>query len=163
MDNRFSEIIELIKKSQYQALRMVNTELINLYWNVGKCVHEKIEQSQWGKSIVQELANHIQQFEPHIKGFSDKNIWRMMQFYNAYKALPKLSSLLREISWSHNLIIISRCKDPREKEFYIKLTKQENYSCRELERQISASLFERTLMSKNNLSTALRENSFDLK
>jgi predicted nuclease of restriction endonuclease-like (RecB) superfamily len=86
----------------------------------------------------------------------------MMQFYNAYKALPKLSSLLREISWSHNLIIISRCKDPGEKEFYIKLTKQENYSCRELERQISASLFERTLMSQKNLSTALRENSFDL-
>jgi predicted nuclease of restriction endonuclease-like (RecB) superfamily len=162
MDNRFSEIIELIKKSQYHALKMVNTELINLYWNVGKCVHEKIEQSQWGKSIVQELASHIQQFEPNIKGFSDKNIWRMMQFYNAYKALPKLSSLLREISWSHNLIIISRCKDPGEKEFYIKLTKQENYSCRELERQISASLFERTLMSQKNLSTALRENSFDL-
>jgi len=111
---------------------------------------------------VQELASHIQQFEPNIKGFSDKNIWRMMQFYNAYKALPKLSSLLREISWSHNLIIISRCKDPGEKEFYIKLTKQENYSCRELERQISASLFERTLMSQKNLSTALRENSFDL-
>lgn len=162
MDNRFSEIIELIKKSHHHTLKMVNTELINLYWDIGKYVHQKIEQSQWGKSIVQELASHIQQFEPNIKGFSDKNIWRMMQFYNAYKALPKLSSLLREISWSHNLIIISRCKDPGEKEFYIKLTKQENYSCRELERQISASIFERTLMSQNNLSTALRENNFDI-
>ena len=73
-----------------------------------------------------ELANHIHPNEPEIKGFSDKNIWRMKQFYETYKDFPKLSTLLREISWSHNLAIFSRCKTVEEREFYLKLAKQEN-------------------------------------
>jgi predicted nuclease of restriction endonuclease-like (RecB) superfamily len=76
--------------------------------------------SEWGDSVVTELAKYIQQNEPGIKGFSDKNIWRMKQFYEAYKDFPKLSTLLREISWSHNLTIFSRCKTLEEKEFYLK-------------------------------------------
>lgn len=76
----------------------------------------------WGDSVVIELANYIQQKEPEIKGFSDKNIWRMKQFYESYKDSPKLSTLLREISWSHNLAIFSRCKLVEEREFYLKET-----------------------------------------
>jgi predicted nuclease of restriction endonuclease-like (RecB) superfamily len=106
--------------------------------------------------VVTDLAKHIQQNEPEIKGFSDKNIWRMKQFYESYKDSPKLSTLLREISWSHNLAIFSRCKTVEEKEFYLKLTKIENYSFGELDRQISASLFERTMIGNSKLSTVLR-------
>jgi predicted nuclease of restriction endonuclease-like (RecB) superfamily len=112
--------------------------------------------------VVTELANFIQTQEPEIKGFSDKNIWRMKQFYEIYKDFPKLSTLLREISWSHNLAIFSRCKTSEEREFYLKLAKQESYSFRELERQISASLFERAMIGKSKLSTALRESNHDL-
>jgi predicted nuclease of restriction endonuclease-like (RecB) superfamily len=84
----------------------------------------------------------------------------MKQFYETYKKdSPKLSTLLREISWSHNLAIISRCKTIEEREFYIKIAGQERYSFRELERQISASLFERTMIGKSQLSTALRESN----
>jgi predicted nuclease of restriction endonuclease-like (RecB) superfamily len=86
----------------------------------------------------------------------------MKQFYEAYKGFPKLSTLLREISWSHNLAIFSRCKTVEEREFYLKLSKQESYSFRELERQISASLFERTMIGNSKLPTVLRENSHDL-
>lgn len=67
-----------------------------------------------------ELANFIQAHEPEIKGFSDKNIWRMKQFYETYKDFPKLSPLVREISWTNNLLIFSRCKTVEEMEFYIK-------------------------------------------
>lgn len=132
------------------------------YWNIGEHISKKIEQSEWGDSVVKELANFIQTQDPEIKGFSDKNIWRMKQFYETYKDFPKLSTLLREISWSHNLAIFSRCKTVEEKEFYLKLSKQENYSFRELERQISASLFERTMIGNSKLSTALRESNHDL-
>ena len=111
---------------------------------------------------VTELAKHIQRTEPEIRGFSDKNIWRMKQFYETYKDFPKLSKLLREISWSHNLAIFSRCKTIEEREFYLKQAKQENYSFRELYRQISASLFERTMIGNSKLSTALRESKQDL-
>jgi predicted nuclease of restriction endonuclease-like (RecB) superfamily len=162
MDNRFTDIIQLIKQSRTNAIKAVNAELINLYWNIGEHISKKIEQSEWGDSVVTELANFIQTQEPEIKGFSDKNIWRMKQFYETYKDFPKLSTLLREISWSHNLAIFSRCKTVEEREFYLKLAKQENYSFRELDRQISASLFERTMIGNSKLSTALRETNHDL-
>ena len=162
MDNRFTDIIQLIKQSRTNAIKAVNAELINLYWNIGEHISKKIEQSEWGDSVVTELANFIQTQEPDLKGFSDKNIWRMKQFYETYKAFPKLSTLLREISWSHNLAIFSRCKTVEEREFYLKLAKQESYSFRELERQISASLFERTMIGNSKLSTALRETNHDL-
>ena len=79
-------------------------------------------------SGLAELAKYIQQNEPYITGFSDKNIWRMKQFYETYKDFPKLSPLLREISWSHNLAIFSRCKTVEEREYYLKIAKEESYS-----------------------------------
>lgn len=162
MDNRFTDIIQLIKQSRTNAFKAVNAEMINLYWNIGEYISKKIDRAEWGDSVVTELAKHIQQNEPEIKGFSDKNIWRMKQFYETYKDIPKLSALVREISWSHNLAIFSRCKTAEEREFYLKLAKQESYSFRELDRQISASLFERTLIGNSKLSTVLRESGADL-
>ncbi len=157
MDNRFTDIIQLIKQSRANAIKAVNKELISLYWNIGEYVSIKIEQSEWGQSVVKELAKYIQQTEPEVRGFSDKNIWRMKQFYETYKDFPKLSPLVREISWTHNLIIFSRCKSAEEREFYLKIVKQENYNKREIDRQISASLFERTIIGGSKLSTAWRE------
>ena len=162
MDNRFRNIIQLIKQSRTNAIRSVNAELINLYWNIGEYISTKLEKSEWGDSVVTELAKYIQQNEPEIKGFSDKNIWRMKQFYETYKNFPKLSTLLREISWSHNLAIFSRCKTAEEREFYLQLAKQENLSFRELDRQISTSNFERTMIGNSKLSTGLREINQDL-
>lgn len=157
MDKRFFEVIQIIKQSRTNAIKIVNAELINLYWKIGEFISIKLELAEWGDSVVVELATYIQQNEPDIKGFSDKNLWRMKQLYETYKDYPKLSALLREISWSHNLAIFSRCKTVEEREFYLKLAKQENYSYRELDRQISASLFERTMIGNTKLSTVLRE------
>ncbi len=115
MDNRFTDIIQLIKQSRTNAIKAVNAELINLYWSIGEYISKKIEQSDWGDSVVTELANFIQTHEPEIKGFSDKNIWRMKQFYETYKDFPKLSTLLREISWNNNLRIfqaLNLCLSP---------------------------------------------------
>ena len=162
MDKKFSDIIILIKQSRSNAIRAVNAELIDLYWNIGKYIFRKIEKAEWGDSVVSELAKYIHQNEPEIKGFSDKNIWRMKQFYETYKDFPKLSTLLREISWSHNLAIFSRCKSIEEREFYLKLAKKESYSFRELDRQISSSLFERTMIGNTKLSTTLRESNTSL-
>ena len=162
MDKRFTDIIQLIKQSRTNAIKAVNAELINLYWNIGEHISKKIEQSEWGDSVVTELANFIQTQEPEIKGFSDKNIWRMKQFYETYKDFPKLSPLVREISWTNNLLIFSRCKTIEEMEFYLKLVKQESYSKRELDRQISVSFFERTMIGNSKLSPAVRESNNDL-
>ncbi|MDW8550006.1 DUF1016 N-terminal domain-containing protein [Epilithonimonas ginsengisoli] len=105
MDKRFTDIIELIKRSRNNAIKAVNSELIHLYWNIGEYISKKVELGEWGQSVVKELSQYIKTNEPDIKGFSDKNLWRMKQFYETYKGFPKISTLLREISWSHNLAI----------------------------------------------------------
>ena len=148
MDKAFSEIIFLIQQARSNAIRAVNTELIALYWKIGETTSNKLLKAEWGASVVKELSMFIIANEPGIKGFSDKNIWRMKQFYETYKDFPKLSPLVREISWTNNMLIFSRCKTIEEQEFYLRLSNQENYSKRELDRQISASLFERTLLGK---------------
>ncbi|MFH6958897.1 YhcG family protein [Flavobacterium aquidurense] len=135
----------------------VNTEMINLYWNIGQYIYNRIETAQWGKSVVKELADFLQRSEPDLKGFSDKNLWRMKQFYQTYKASPKLSALLREISWTNNLIILSRTKSIEEQEFYLRLSSQEKFSSRELERQINSGVFERTIIGNTKVSSVMRE------
>lgn len=157
LEKQFSEIRELIQRAKYDAFKTVNTVLIDLYWEIGKYVGEKINNSEWGKSVVKQLSEFIQHNEPDIKGFSSQNIWRMKQFYETYAEKPKLSALVREISWTNNLMIISKSTSYEEKEFYLRLSIQERYSSRELERQIDSGLFERVLLSGKKLSAVMRE------
>ncbi|OXB10274.1 hypothetical protein B0A81_04090 [Flavobacterium plurextorum] len=157
MQEEFTDIIQLIKQSRSNAITAVNTEMINLYWNIGQYIHNRIETEEWGKSVVKELADFLQKSEPDLKGFSDKNLWRMKQFYQTYKAFPKLSALLREISWTNNLIILSRTKSIEEQEFYLRLSSQEKFSSRELERQINSGVFERTMIGNSKVSSVMRE------
>ncbi|MGB3106463.1 PDDEXK nuclease domain-containing protein [Sphingobacterium siyangense] len=162
MEQRFVEIIQLIKESQSKAIKAVNTELMNLYWRIGKYISARIETSEWGQSVVKELAFFIKQHEPELKGFSDKNLWRMKQFYETYRSSERLSSLTRELSWTNNVLIFSRTKTVEEKEFYLKLTIEEKYSSRELERQINSSVFERTMIGNVKLSSLPREFEVDI-
>lgn len=157
MHNRFTDIIQLIKQARTNAIKAVNAELINLYWNIGAYISQKLEKAEWGDAVVTELAKFIQMQEPDLKGFSNKNLWRMKQFYETYRDFPELSPMVREISWSHNLAIFSRCKTSEERTFYLQRAKAENYSFRELERQISSSLYERTMLGNTKVSTALRQ------
>lgn len=153
----FDDIVRLIKQARYNTAKVVNKELIDLYWHVGNYISSKIESSTWGESVVKELADYLKKKEPTLKGFSDKNLWRMRQFYETYHNQPKLSALLREISWTHNLSIMSRAKTMEEREFYLRLTIREHYSTRELERQISSGLYERTMLKDVKLSALARE------
>ena len=77
-----------------------------------------------------------------------RNLWRMKQFYEAYRKYPKLSTLLRELGWSSHLYVLSKSKTIEEKEFYIRLAIKEKYSVRELERQIDSGYYERAMISK---------------
>ncbi|MEZ4828793.1 MAG: PDDEXK nuclease domain-containing protein [Bacteroidia bacterium] len=156
-ETQFTAIVQLIKESRAKVIKSVNTELINLYWNIGEHIHLRIETAEWGESIVKELAGYIQKIEPGLKGFSDKNLWRMKQFYSSYKDYPKLSALLREISWTNNLTILSRTRSMEEREFYIRLCHQEKYSSRQLERQINSGIFERTMIGNIHLPQSVKE------
>mgnify|MGYP000973991413 FL=1 len=143
----FGEILRHIQSARQQIFAHANTALMTLYWQVGKIVSEKVEREVWGKGVVRDLADYIAQTDPSIKGFSDKNLWRMKQFYETYRADEKLAALVREIPWTHNTIIFSRCKTPEERAFYLQLTATDKLNKRELERQIDASQFERSTIS----------------
>lgn len=155
---QFAEIVSLIQQARTHVIRLANTALIGLYWNIGQYISEKIEASYWGDGVVKQLADYIAQNAPEAKGFSDKNLWRMKQFYETYKgADEKLSPLVRQISWTNNLIILSRTKTIEEKEFYLKECIQERLSKRELNRQIDSALYERSVTNNIKLSPVLRE------
>jgi len=157
LENQFSEIHQLISKAKVSAYRAVNTELINLYWEIGKYISQKTINEEWGKGIVKNLSLYLKQTEPELKGFSLQNLWRMKQFYEAYKDISKLSPLVREIPWTHNMIILSSSKSREEQEFYIRLTIKERLSKRELERHIDSGFYERIILSNTKLSPVLRE------
>lgn len=143
----FNEILNIIEKSRSKTFRVVNRELINMYLSIGKFISEKINSADWGKSVVSEFSEFIQTHYLGIKGFSPQNIWRMKQFYETYKDNEKLSPLVREISWTNNLIIMSRTKTEEARKFYLQLCEKHNYSKRELERQIDSMLYERKSIS----------------
>lgn len=126
IQKQFTEIITLIRQAHFEAFKLVNTTLIDLYWNIGRYISQRTESEGWGKSTVKKLAGFIQRQEPGLKGFSDKNLWRMKQFFETYKDFPKLSAMVREINWTNNLIIFSRTNSIEEKEFYLKLCSREN-------------------------------------
>lgn len=155
--NDFSTILEKIIVSKSKVYTQINQALIELYWEIGSIISNKVQNEGWGKNVVGNLAKYIVEHNPGAKGFSDKNLWRMKQFYETYQSEPKLSALLRELPWTHNMMIFSRCKTTEEREFYLKLARKEQYSSRELERQLETSLFERTVIGNTKLSAVLRE------
>ena len=126
--NQYQSFLKSVKdrihKAQYDALKVVNKELIALYWDLGKMIVEKQETLGWGKSVVENLASDLQKAFPGISGFSARSLWKMRNFYLTYKDNPKLPPLVAEISWSKNVVIMEKCKDDLEKEFYIKMTKK---------------------------------------
>ncbi|MCX6112784.1 MAG: PDDEXK nuclease domain-containing protein [Proteobacteria bacterium] len=162
MEEKFIEVISLIRTARYNAVHSVNRELIDLYWKVGEYISKKVAGKKWGHGVIQKLANYILRNVPEAKGFSAPNIWRMKQFYETYQGVTILSALLRELSWTNNVLIFSRSNTPEEREFYLRLSVKEKYSSRELEHQINSSFYERTMISNQTRAT-LPEVPTDLK
>ncbi len=118
------EIKDRIFKAQYDALKAVNKELINLYWDIGRSIVAKQDELGWGKAIVETLAKDLQKEFPGMQGFSARNLWNMRTFYLNYRDNQKLQPLVAEISWTKNIIIMERSKNDIRSEFYIKATRR---------------------------------------
>lgn len=157
----FDEVLHLIETAKQRAYQAVNTTLIELYWQVGEFISRKLAAAEWGDGVVDQLATFIAQTQPSLKGFTRANLFRMRQFYETYHHDEKVSPLVRQLSWTHNLIILSQCKRSEEREFYLRLAIQEQWSKRELERQFKVALFERVVLSPVKASPALLTNHAD--
>ncbi|SKD02385.1 Predicted nuclease of restriction endonuclease-like (RecB) superfamily, DUF1016 family [Chitinophaga ginsengisegetis] len=175
MTHQFAEIVTLIQRSRISAQRMVNVEMINLYWKVGEHIHEKMQSNIWGSGTIKELSDFIARHHPELKGFSNRGLYKMKLFYETYMAdlnllsdieganhidnqlsiiSPTVSAkfkhirntLLVKVSWSHHIVLLEKVKRNEERVFYIRLCINESYSLRELERQVKSSLYERILL-----------------
>jgi predicted nuclease of restriction endonuclease-like (RecB) superfamily len=153
----FTEIVQLIATAKQRAIQAVNTSLIDLYWQVGEIISRKIASAEWGDGVVNQLADHIAQTQPGLRGFTRRNLFRMRQFYETYKDDAIVSALLTQLPWTHNLTILSQSKRPEEREFYLRMAVKEKWSSRELERQFEAALFERTVLQPAKVSAVLTQ------
>jgi predicted nuclease of restriction endonuclease-like (RecB) superfamily len=156
-ESDFDVVLALIEAARTRAVTAANTTLIDLYWNIGEYISRKVAEEEWGRGTVEALAVYIQRRRPGASGFSASNLWRMRQFFETYRNQPKLAPLVRELSWTHNLLIMSRCKRDEEREFYLRLCQREKWGKRELERQLAGAFFERTVLSPPKLAPAVRE------
>jgi predicted nuclease of restriction endonuclease-like (RecB) superfamily len=107
--------------------------------------------------VVEQLADYIAKTQPGLRGFTRANLFRMRQFYQTYQGDEKVAPLVRQLPWTHNLVILGQSKRPEEREFYLRLAIQERWSRRELERQIKAALFERAVLTPAKVSPPVRQ------
>ena len=149
------EVKERVRSARYDALKAVNKELVALYWDIGRLIAERQSSEGWGKSVVERLAHDLQSEFPGVKGFSVQNLWYMRQFYLDYRDKEKLQPLVGEISWTHNLIILQRSKDPLEREFYIRMTRKFGWSKNVLIHQIENQSYEKSLLGQTNFDKTL--------
>ncbi|MBT9310575.1 PDDEXK nuclease domain-containing protein [Leptothoe kymatousa] len=157
MEKSFVEVAEMIQTAKQKVIQTANTQLVELYWQVGAYISQKLEQAEWGDGVVQQLADYLAQTQPGLRGFTRANLFRMRKLYATYHDDEKVAPLVRQLPWTHNLIIVNQSKRPEEREFYLRLAIQEKWSKRELERQLKAALFERTVLNPANVSPAVTQ------
>ena len=191
------EIKNLIYRRQYIAMKQVNTELIQLYWEIGGEIYRQQQEKGWGKSVVELLSKELQKEFPGVKGFTARNLWFMRQFYVEYttnlilkpsvaelekepnstnlkpsvsdlstsKLLPSegeipkqiLPPFVAEIGWSHNVVIMQKCKDTQQRLFYIKMTKRFGWTKDVLINNIENRAFEKYLTNQTNFDETVPE------
>ncbi len=150
------EVKTQIKKAQYRALQKVNKEQIQLYWNIGKTILERQLQYGWGKGIVEVLATELQKEFIGINGFSARNLWYMRNLYEQYYTSSLiLQPLVAEIPWTHNILILEKCKEEHERFYYINMTKKFQWSKTLLVNAIDNNNYQKTLLSQTNFTETL--------
>lgn len=153
----FNEIVKMIEYRRNNAYRKVNEELISLYWDVGKYLYELINESNYGDKIIDKVAFFIKDKHPTIKGFTRRNLYRMVEFYKLYKDDEIVSPLVTQLSWTNNMLILSGTKTKEEREFYLRLAIKEKYSKRELNRQLNSSYYQRYMLSNGKANIRLEK------
>lgn len=150
-------IVSKIKAAQTRAMIAVNLEIIEVYKDIGRTIHEQQQRANWGDSVVKTLASDLQKKFPGMRGFSFRNLYTMRDLYLSYKDSEKLQTLSAQISWSHNVAIISKCEGLLEREFYMRMSKKNAWSYRVLLNQIDNQNYEKTMISQTNFDINLPE------
>ncbi len=154
---RFDEVLLLIAAARQRAYQAVNTELVGLYWELGGYISRKIASAEWGDGVVDELAATIAREYPGQRGFTRPNLFRMRRFFEAYQSDAKVSALLRQLPWTHHLLILGQAKLPEERKYYMLAAIKHGWSSRELERQIRAGAALRSVPTTKKVSALVAQ------
>jgi predicted nuclease of restriction endonuclease-like (RecB) superfamily len=109
-----SAVKERVRAAQYAALKAVNTELVGLYWDIGRMIVERQADAEHGAAIAEQLAEDLRKEFPGVSGFSRRNVFYMREFYLLYRDDERVQPLVAQIGWTHNLVIMKRYKDMLE-------------------------------------------------
>ncbi len=149
IENGFiNEIRTLVTTAKQQATTTVNATLTLMYWQIGQRINQEVlagERADYGKQVVGTLAKQLNQ--EFGRGFSEKQLRRMMQFAEVFPDKEIVASLMRQLSWTHFTLLLP-LKDPIQREFYAQMCRIEAWSVRELRERMDSMLFERTALSK---------------
>jgi predicted nuclease of restriction endonuclease-like (RecB) superfamily len=169
------DIKSRIRSARIKAALSINRELIELYWDIGKCITERQKQEGWGKSVVERLATDLRNEFLQISGFSSRNIWRMRAFYLAWtEEVQKLTQVVAvldgenlpqpvaEIPWGHNILLLEKIKHPPERLWYAVNTKEFGWSRAVLTHQVESDLYGRQGKAITNFTNTLPALQSDL-
>ena len=184
IEQQFGEIIDIILQHKSNASRAVNEELLLTAWYVGGYVSTKLKSKEWGSKVVSQLSEHIRSQHTDIKGYSKRNIYNMVMFYDEYSSetfiatirqylntefvqpktaqfvqstVGQMPKILELTTLTNHIEILCRCKNNEERLFYILYANKEHLVKRELQRCISNQTYSGLLGSKDNMSKGLLE------
>ena len=144
----YGDIKQLIDNSRENIYQTVNTEMIKLYWSIGKRIMDiqhGNERAEYGKELLKRVSEQLVQ--EYGRGFSERNLIKMRKFYNYYQIWSTVSA---KLSWSHYVELI-KLNDENIRNFYMHEAINSKWSVRELQRQIHSLLYERLALSKNKV------------
>jgi len=144
-----------VKSARQKAIRSVNTELIQLYYNIGQKIELKQQDTNWGDDLIGQIEKDLKKEFPDMTGFSRRNLIYMRNLYKFIGESQKVQQLVAQIPWGHIILIISKIKDLNEAEFYIQDTIKNNWSRVILEHQIESGLYKRQGKTISNFETSI--------
>jgi predicted nuclease of restriction endonuclease-like (RecB) superfamily len=153
--NLLAEVKERVRAAQYSALKTVNKELVRLYWDIGRMIVDRQADARHGAAIAEQLGVDLRSEFPGVSGYSRRNIFYMRELYLTYRDHPKVQPLVAQIGWSHNVIILQRCAELLQREFYLRMTKRFGWSKNVLIHQIENQTYEKTLLGQTNFAESL--------
>ncbi len=157
------ELKDRVKRSQVKAALVVNSELIGLYWELGKSITELQEKSGWGDALLDRLSKDMMKAFPDMKGFSRRNLYRARALYHAYSCDSKfVPQAVAQIPWGHNVTILEKVKDPVERNWYALKTTEYGWSRAILVHQIETNLYHRQGRALQNFEATLPSPQSDL-
>ena len=157
IDELYNRIVVLIENAKRNVAVKVNNEMTFLYWNIGKDITENVlknQKAEYGKSVIKKLSKKL--VIEYGRGYGERNIFRMLKFYDYFPDFEILSTLSAKLSWSH-FVELLQIQDNLKRDFYATMCANELWGVRTLRERIGSALFERTAISKKPEQTIIND------